>query len=195
MKPFLFFFSLLISLSGPIGAATDKNASSFEYQEKKHVDRFDFSGNFPNLENIDIDATKKYRVEMTLDGNFPLLEEIRYLGSFGDLKVKMTGTFHALTNADFSVASSNSKFDLRGTYQKHCTIRIASTRGNMTIIVPKDVGYVLTTHIGPKGRVVTDLKQKGFGWLERRYENDLQEKMITLSLETKEGVLTIKERD
>lgn len=170
-----------------------QNTQSFEYVEKKQVDRFNFSGNYPQLENIDIDATRKYRVEMLLDGNYPILSDIRYKGSIGELKVKMTGTFHKLTSAEYFLGSTQAKIDLRGSYKKPCTIHLTSSKGDVTVTLPKDTGYTVTVHQGPTGRVRTELKQKGYGWLERHYENAIVEKTLTIEIETKEGTITLKE--
>lgn len=178
MKRFALLFWFCFSLIPVLNAAPiDPSTAKFEVKEREkfRVDVFDFSGEYPQLENIDIDARRKKRVEMLLTGDYPILEKINYEGSFGSLIGKLTGSFANLTTVNFLCSSSAMQLDLTGNWQKDCEINIQGSTGNIVITLPKNVGLTVHTKTGPTGKVINNLEltKKGWGWMQKTYINDI----------------------
>lgn len=171
----------------------DNSASSFTTrQEKKRVDVYDFSGSFPQLENIDIDAKRKKRVELYLTGVYPNLETLIYEGTFGSLKGELTGQFPKLKSVDILCTSCAMNFDLEGKWEKSCEINIRGMKEDICLTIPKDIGIIVRTRVGARGRVFAgDLKKKGWlGVLNKTYRNHLAETaeiVLTINIETSDG--------
>lgn len=173
---FLMFFSFVAVFHQLYAEKIDPSTNSFEVREHKYkVDVFDFAGDYPNLENIDIDARRKKRVEMVLTGNYPLLEKINYEGSFGSLIGKLTGSFPALSAVNFMCSSAAMQLDLCGEWQKNCEILIRGSTGNIVVTLPKDIGVAVYTKTGTTGKVVNNngFRKKGWGWMNKTYVNEL----------------------
>lgn len=192
------YLILFLFLSGGLYALDiqhkiDSSASSFTTrQEKKRVDVYDFSGAFHQLENIDIDAKRKKRVELYLTGEYPNLETVIYEGSFGSLKGELTGHFPKLTSVDILCTSCAMNFDLIGKWEKSCEINIRGMKEDIYLTLPKDIGIIVRTHVGARGRVFAgDLKKKGWlGVLNKTYRNPLAETadiVLTINVETSDG--------
>lgn len=186
---FLFLFTPLF------GEGVDRSVTSFEKREKKHIDQFDFSGEWPNIENIDIDAKRKKRVEIDLTGTYPLLEKINFEGGFGLLRGEVTGHFPKLTLINFLCGASAMTLDFTAQWMQSCEINVRGSKENVTLILPKNVGLVVATKVGARGRVYAEgLKKKGFGLLSKSYENELAktaEIILRINVETSEGNIII----
>jgi len=173
----------------------DRSVSSFEQREKKHVDRFDFSGEWPNMETIDIDARRKKRVEVDLTGSYPLLESINFEGGFGLLRGEITGDFPKLERVNFLCGSSAITLDLTSAWRQSCTITVRGLNEDVTLLLPADVGLVVQTKVGARGKVYMDgLKKKGFGIWKKNYRNPeskSSEIVLTINVETQDGNIII----
>lgn len=200
----LLFICLSSSLSAiPQGAgrfvtSVDKGASSFEMRKKMRVDVFDFSGGYPNLENIDIDAKRKKRVEFTLTGEYPILETIQYDGSFGILTGKLTGNFPKLRSVNFLCGSCAINLDLSSDWKQSCEINVRGAKENVILKLPKSVGLIVHTKTGVNGKVIPAegfKKQGWFGVLNKTYHNPLVETaeiVLTLNIETTDGNIILE---
>ncbi|MFZ0564954.1 MAG: hypothetical protein WAM28_02015 [Chlamydiales bacterium] len=188
------FFLLLVS---PLWAnPIDPSISSYEVQKKMQVEVYDFSGDFPNLKNIDIDARRKKRVEFILTGNYPLLEEITYEGGFGIFQGDLTGNFPNLSRISFLCTSCCMNFDLTGNWAKSCEINIRGMKENVIIKLPKEeVGIVVHTKTSAGRKVVVnDLRKKGWGILNKTFVNELYNEAdvtLILNVETTEGSIIL----
>lgn len=169
----------------------DRTASSFDQRKKLRIDAFDFSGAWPNLENIAIDGKRKRRVEIDLTGKYPLLESISYEGGFGTLSADLTGEFPLLETVDFVCGASKMTFDLRSEWQRNCTINIGGRTEDITLLLPTDVGLVVNTKVGAAGKVIVEgLKKRGMGILKKKYDNGLVETaeiVLQINVETSGG--------
>lgn len=194
---FLFFSFFLLSTSSLLALKIDPSSSVYELREKKfRVDLFDFSGEYPHLENIDIDAKRKKRVEMLLTGEYPLLETINYEGTFGSMIGKFTGSFPKLTLANFVCSSATMQFDLTGDWQQSCEINIRGTTGQILVTLPKDVNVTVNTKTGPLGKVInSNLVKKGWGVLNKTFVNkqvpDEAVIHLNVNIETEKGKITL----
>lgn len=194
MKYFLIALAFLI---GPalFAESIDHNASSFSQRERprERVDTYDFSGIFPNLENIDIDAKRKKRVEFDLSGEYPLLTSVNYEGSFGHLNGKLTGQYPALTLVNLFCTNCAMQLDLSGAWQRSCEINIIGQKEDVMLTLPEGVGLIIHTKTAPSGKVVAKegLKKQGvFHIWKKTYQNDLAETadiVLTLYVETTAG--------
>lgn len=189
---FAFILSLLASFH-LFGDIVDQSAASFELREKKRTDVFEFPGEYANLKNINIDATRKKKVEFYLNGDYPLLKTVNYEGGFGVLKGELTGKFPQLTLVNFLCTSCNIDFDLSGQWEQNCEITVRGMKEDITLILPTNVGLVIHTKTSPSGKVIAnhELKKKGWlGVLNKTYYNTLSETsdvVLTLHLETTDG--------
>lgn len=139
---FLFFVSSFFGTSLH-ALRIDPNASSFAQREKKKVEVYDFTGDYPKLEDVDIDARKKINVELLLSGNYPLLKKINFEGGFGAVSGAITGTFPLLETVDIVCTDSLLSLNLDAKWEKECTINIAGT-GDIVLNLPKDIGLLVT---------------------------------------------------
>lgn len=163
----------------------DPSSSSFELREKKRVDLFDFSGPFPQLENIDIDARRKKRVEMLLTGDYPLLQSVNYEGGFGSLMGKLTGHFPQLGLINVACHSAAMHLDLQGDWERDCEINIRGTTSEIVLKLPQDVSLVVNTRKSPTGKILCseELSKKGWwGWLKKTYTKEVPDSEVTLTL-------------
>lgn len=157
------------------------------------VDVFDFSGGYPNLENIDIDAKRKKRVELTLTGDYPILETINYDGSFGLLTGKLTGNFPKLKLVNFLCTSCAINLDLTSEWKQSCEIKVKGAKENVILKLPESVGLIVHTKTGARGKVIPKegLKKKGWiGVFNKTYSNPLAETsevVLTITIETSDG--------
>lgn len=189
----------LAFLSSTLFAITaDTDAAKFEMRpQTKHVDVFDFSKTYPLLENIDIDARRKKKVEFNLTGEFPVLETLTYDGTFGSLVGRFTGTFPKLREVNFLCTSCAMDFNLLGKWERSCEINIRGMKEDIILKVPKDIGVIVHTKVGVRGKVViADMKKKGwFGVLNKTYRNSLaktSEVVLTINVEATEGRIIIE---
>jgi len=175
MKKLFLLLILFLGIFSDLRAEkVDPSASSYELREKSkfRTDVFDFSGAYPNLENIDIDARRKKRVEMLLTGDYPLLEKVNYEGSFGNMIGKFTGSFPKLTLVNFLSSSAAMEIDLTGEWKQSCEINVRGSTGNISLTLPKDVGVIVHTKTGTSGKVVNNgLTKKGWGWTNKTFVN------------------------
>lgn len=194
---FLIFSFFLLSTSSLLALKVDPSSSVYELKERKfRVDVFDFSGEYPHLENIDIDARRKKRVEMLLTGEYPLLESINYEGTFGSMIGKFTGSFPKLTLANFVSSSASMQFDLTGEWKQSCEINIRGTTGQILVILPKDVNVTVNTKTGALGKVINNtLIKKGWGVLSKTFVNkqvpDESATHLVVNIETEKGKITL----
>jgi hypothetical protein len=189
---------LLLLLSCSLFAETiDPSLNDFKIKEREtvRVDRYEFPGTYDKLENIDIDASRKMRVELDLSGAYPLLKKINYFGTFGTVNGKLTGAFPQLDLIDFHASNTQMKLDLNGKWEKNCTINLKGGRGQIELILPKDIALVVNTKVGLKGRVINhSLKKKGKGILKKTYINPeaLSSPIeLTLNIEVSEGKIIL----
>ncbi|MCP5469090.1 MAG: hypothetical protein H7A36_01110 [Chlamydiales bacterium] len=189
--------TFFLILAAPLLAVrVDPTSKGFDNHEKRqHVDTFDFSGLYPHLENIDIDAVRKKNVEIDLSGEYPLLHSICYDGTFGMCKGLLTGTFPMLSDIDITVTSNKVKLDLRGDWQKNCEINIRGTSADIVLELPKSVGLDIYAKRSVSGKISAKdgLKKKGFGQLRKHFvANPDAEVTLTLNLEVTSGTIVLK---
>jgi len=199
MKQLFSLFCFLVSLSSLHANTPDRAARSYVEQPKKYrVDTYDFSGVYPNLENIDINARKKKHVKFDLSGEYPVLETVEYEGSFGLFDGKLTGFYPNLKFATFSMTNSLMDFDLRGKWQRSCEINISGTDRDVTLYLPSDIGISVEAHTGLKGSVHAPAEFKKRGWLpfaKKVYENELVETadvVLHITVSTGDGHVYLK---
>ena len=180
--------------------APDPSSSSFEVKQsgKFRVDTFDFSGVYPQLENIDVDGRRKKNVEFHLTGEYPLLESVNYKGTFGSLSGELTGNFPLLSLINFMCTSCAMRFDLNADWQRSCEINITGGTENIVLKLPKNVGLVIHTTTAARGKVIPckGLKKKSWlGIFKKTYENELVESspiIITLNIALSDGSIILE---
>lgn len=166
-------------------------------QVRHHVDRFDFSGSFPNLEDIDIDARKKKRVEFDLSGDYPKLASVNYEGSFGHLKGDLTGKYPLLSSVNILCTSCAMQLNLAGEWKQSCQIAIRGMKEDIVLTLPEDVGLIIHTKTSPSGKVIAKEGLKKKGWFKiwkKTYHNALAETapvVLTLDIETTDGKIIL----
>lgn len=193
---FLFF---LLFLASPLCAEQiDRQASSYQLRKiNQRVDKFDFSGDFPNLENIDIDARRKKRVEFNLSGDYPLLTSVNYEGTFGHLKGDLTGNYPVLNLVNLLCTSCAMQLDLTGDWKQSCQINIRGQKEDIVIKLPDGVGLIIHTKVGLNGKVFPKEGLKKQGWyhvLNKTYKNALAETapiVLTLNIEATDGRIVL----
>lgn len=184
----------LLSLFGE-NFSVDADARSFEMREaKRHrIDTFDLKGSYPELENIDIDARRKKNVEFYLSGEYPQLEQLNYEGSFGNFVGKLTGNFPKLSLINLLTLNCAMHLDLQADWQQNCQINIKGAKEDIVIQLPQEVGLVVHTKTGAKGKVIvnSNLKKRGrLGFLNKTFENDKVQSasvVLTFNIELTEG--------
>lgn len=198
MKFVLLFVCLAFGSTLLAAVPVDRSASSFQMRQmKQRVDTFDFSGAFPNLENIDIDARKNKRVDFDLSGDYPQLTSVNYEGSFGFLKGKLTGNYPLLNSVNILCTSCAMQLDLIGDWKQSCLITIRGTKEDIALTLPEGVGLVIHTKTSPSGKVVAKDGLKKQGWFKiwkKTYQNELAETapvVLTLDIETTDGKIIL----
>ncbi|QVE48706.1 hypothetical protein SBV42_02825 [Chlamydia crocodili] len=167
---FFFIFSSLLSVSLPVFSE-----HYISEDEKFYIDRFNFSGEFPDMETMEIHAQRKKRVHFDASGEFPKLESIVYNGSFGFLRAKLTGNYPGLTSLVFTCSSCKMDLDFRGNWHKNTTISVSNESEPLTLTFPKNVGVIVHTKVSTKGKVVLegDFEKRGRGIWNKTYHNSL----------------------
>lgn len=184
--------------SSRFDVSIDHSSSSFEMRKKMRVDVFDFSGAFPQLENIDIDARRKKRVEFYMTGDYPKLKKVNYEGSFGNLSGELTGHFPLLSQINFLCGSCTMDLDLTAPWEHSCEITITGMREDIHLKLPKDVGLIISTKTGVKGKVFPSEELKKKGWLgvwNKTFRNALADQhpiVLTLYIETTDGKIFLE---
>lgn len=171
-----FFILLVVCASSLFAEKIDPQAKSYvTIQKERRVDTFDFSGTYPELEEINIDAKKKMRVEMVLNGSYPVLKDFLYVGCFGTFDGIVTGHFHAIKEMTFACGSSSCSLDFTGTWDQDCTINIKNNYGDVAIKLPENVAITLETKVGPAGKIICHneslLKKKTLNWMRKSFCN------------------------
>lgn len=194
----LFLLSVLFS---PLiaSAAIDRTVSSFETPrpQNQRVDRYDFSGEFPNLKKVDIDAKKKKKIEFDLSGEYPLLTVVNYTGNFGHLKGDFTGNYPLLEQMNLVCGSCAMELDLNGNWQKSCHITIKGGEKDIVIQLPEEVGLVIYTKTAIPGKVIAKeslIKHKWYKILNKTYYNDKAKTapvVLTLDIELTDGQIIL----
>ncbi|ADZ18436.1 hypothetical protein [Chlamydia psittaci] len=167
---FLFVFSFITSFSLPV-----YSEHYISEDEKFHIDRFNFSGEFPDMETMEIHAQRKKRVHFDVSGDFPKLESIVYNGSFGFLRAKLTGRYPELTSLVISCSSCKMDLDFRGKWERNATISLSNEAEPLTLTLPKNVGVIVHTKVSTKGKVMLegDFEKRGRGIWRKTYHNSL----------------------
>jgi hypothetical protein len=198
MRVTILFVVLFLFSSGLWATKVDPETTSFSHHEEKRyrVDTFDFSGEYPQLENIDIDARRKKRVELNLTGEYPLLEKINYEGSFGSLAGRLTGKFSSLSSVTISCSSAAMQLDFSGKWEKNCEITIRGSTGDILLVLPKDIGVLVKTKTSPTGKVQNlSLSKKGWGWMNKTFVNEhyaVSPILLTINIEATKANVIIK---
>ncbi len=125
----------------------------FNSREEFYTENMDFTGSFPELKTIDIDARRQKRVALKLVGDYPVLEKIQYEGTFGYLVGSLTGSFPALENVQYLCSACSINLDLTGIWEKSCRIVIKNCVEPIVLKLPKDIGVIITTKTAMKGKV------------------------------------------
>lgn len=205
-------FLLLLLFSTPL-LAEKINPDSKSYvtiQKERRVETYDFSGDFPELEEINIDAKRKMRVEMVLNGNYPSLKDFLYVGSFGTFEGVVTGHFSKIKEMTFACGSSSVCLDFNGTWDKDCVINVHNNYGDVTLKLPQNVALTVSTKVGPTGKIVSNdkslLKKKSLNWMHKSFCNldghpylfpnekkppNSELVHLHFNIEVKEGVITL----
>lgn len=167
--------SLFIALSGLYAFGSPQIGNYLSEDEKFFVDAFDFSGEYPEMETIEIHAQRKKRVTLDVSGNFPKLESIVYQGSFGLLQAQMTGTYPELSSLTMQCTACKMQMDFRGEWKQNAFITASNEQEPMIVILPKNVGVVVHTKTTFKGKVYVegDYTKQGRGIWNRVYHNPL----------------------
>lgn len=202
--------SLLLCTSVLTAQKIDPSATHFGNDEKKQrVDLFDFSGEYLHLEKVNIDAKKKMRVEVLLDGSYPALKSLAYVGSFGTIDGTLTGTFPQIEKMDFICGSSSVNLNFEGKWEKDCVISVLNNYGDVVLTLPKNVALTVTTKTGPTCKVTpcSELKKKkNLNWMHKDFYNALGASFLSkkeverdpalvhlhFNIEVKEGHITLK---
>lgn len=195
----LFLFLLLTSILFAERITIDPSSRSFEARppQRMRVDTYDFEGEYPELEKIEIDARRKKNVEFLLTGEYPALETLNYEGTFGILKGELTGNFPKLSAINFLCTSCAMRLDLAADWKQSCTIHIRGADEDIVLNLPKNVGLVIHTKVGVKGKVVVCEKLKKMGWFrifKKTYENPLAKTapvVLTIHVETTDGRIVL----
>jgi hypothetical protein len=171
-----FFIILYTSSLQAERYSADRSARRYESAQpkKQRVDIFDFEGEYPELEHINIDAKRKKNVEFHLTGNYPELELVNYEGSFGSLTGKLTGQFPKLEMINFLCSNCAMQLDLNSNWTQSCEINIRGMDEDVVISLPKDIGLEIHTKVAVKGKVLPcdGLKKKEkLGVLKKTYTN------------------------
>lgn len=125
----------------------------FNPREEFYTENMDFSGTFPELKTIDIDARRQKRVSLNLVGDYPVLQKIQYEGTFGNLTGSLTGHFPLLENMQYFCSTCSINLDLTGTWEKSCHLIIKNNREPVILRLPKDIGVIIKTKTSLKGKV------------------------------------------
>ncbi len=192
-------FSLLF-VGTLVGGEADRSIRAFEEKvpQKRKIDTYDFSGDYPELSTVEIDARRKKNVEVLLNGEYPVLEEVVYEGSYGKLVGDLTGYFPRLSSVSIACGSAKMEIDLRGVFEKSCEIYIRGLKEEVVLSLPEGVGLVVHTHNTPGIPVVnrSDLKKKGwFGFTKKTFQNPLAKEapvVLTIYIETTNGAITLQ---
>ncbi|MEZ5315381.1 MAG: hypothetical protein R3E91_04135 [Chlamydiales bacterium] len=190
----IFLLTLLLFSPSLFSHPIDRSMTNFQmHQINHHVDRFDFSGEFPNLQNIDIDGRKKKRVEFDLSGDYPLLNSVRYQGSFGFLKGAFTGKYPSLSFVTILAKNCAIQLDLKGRWSCDCEMIIRGMKEDVIIHLPEDIGLIIHTKTSPSGKVFAKKglkKQNRWTIWKKTYQNPLAKTasvVLTLNIETTDG--------
>jgi len=197
MRFWMGLFFLLFAIHPLHALRVDPSTSRFSAGHQKfRIDTFDFSGEYPQLANIDIDARRNKRVDLLLTGVYPALEEVCYEGSFGVLKGEITGSFPKLTVMNILCSSASMSLDLRGKWENSCAINIRGSTGDISILLPKDVGITVHTKATPLGKVIaTSVQQQGWGLINKTFTNDQAETapvQLTIHVEVTKATITLE---
>jgi hypothetical protein len=197
-----YLIPLLLLGSSLLGVeySVDPSCRSFELRQpvKQRIDTFSFEGEYPELENIDIDATRKKHVEFYLTGDYPALERIDYEGNFGQLMVEVTGTFPKLSLINFLTQNCAMNVDLTAPWQQSCEINIRGGKKDIIVLLPKDIGLIIHTTTAAKGKVIPCeglAKKKLFGFFNKTFENEQAHTApicLTLKITLTEGSIILK---
>ncbi len=192
-------YLLILFLCAPLLAVKiDPTVSSFEQREhKQRIDVYDFKGEYPDLEKIDIDGRRKKNVEIYLSGNYPLLKKITYDGGFGVLIGELTGDYPELRTVDIKCGDANMELDLRGKWHQSCTINIAGLKENISIDLPTDVGVIVNTKTKLRGKVISNqMKKQGrLQIFNKTFHNDLVQTapvVVTLNVDLTDGRIILR---
>ncbi|CRI33104.1 Uncharacterized protein BN1224_CV14_A_06130 [Chlamydia pneumoniae] len=191
---YLFFFIVLFA-SGSFGNQLLSVPCWLSEEESFYTHRFDFSKSYPDMENMEIQAQRKKRVEFNLTGEFPKLETLNYQGSFGHLRAKCRGVYPVLYALNFSCSSCKMDMDFRGKWNRSSTITISNQKESINLKLPKDVGVIVNTKTSLKGNVCpgsTFIKQ-GWGVWNKIYHNDLvgfSEVTLIFNVSSEGGTIT-----
>ncbi|AAX50745.1 hypothetical protein [Chlamydia trachomatis] len=161
-------------------------------EEQFYMDRFVFSGQYPDMETMEIHAERKKRVQFNVTGSFPKLESVVYKGSFGLLRSKIKGECPELSSVNLSCTSCRMDLDFRGEWKKNASIYIRNEQEPITIMLPKDIGVVVYTQVDMNSKVVAEgsLIKRGRGFWKKTFRNSLVgESPVTLTfhVETRNG--------
>lgn len=198
MKLILLFLFLCAQLCAETFTA-DGSASSYETVKPKkyRIDTFDFSGQYPQLGKIEIDARRKKNVVFQLTGNCPLLERVNYEGFFGTLSGKLTGNFPLLSVVNILCTNCTMDLDLSAHWQHSCMITLRGSEGDIVLKLPKDVGLIIHTKTAVRGKVIPceSLTKKGWlGLLNKTYKNSLADTapvVLTINVELTDGSIVL----
>ncbi len=186
---------LILSFAPLCAAKIDPNHRKFDTSRKtQQVERYDFDGTYPQLEDVYIDAHKKKNVELKMEGEYPVLRNVTYDGSFGRVRADLTGSFPVLTDVDFKVTSSRVDLDLRGQWGSDCNIIVTGTSANVTIKLPDDVALDIKTKTTARGKAKCDkLKKKGL-FTKKRFQGGPEDADVTLTIyvEVTDGQITLR---
>ena len=192
---FLFFSTQLCAET----FTAESSASSYETvkPQKYRIDTFDFSGQYPQLEKIEIDARRKKNVVFKLTGNCPLLERVNYEGFFGTLSGKLTGNFPLLSVVNFLCTNCAMDLDLSSHWHRSCTINLRGSEGDIVLKLPQDVGLIIHTKTAARGKVIPceSLTKKGWlGLFNKTYQNSLFDTapvVLTINVELTDGSIVL----
>ncbi|MEG1542267.1 MAG: hypothetical protein RRZ67_02475 [Victivallaceae bacterium] len=166
---FSFWFSTAFAIT-----PHDTSIQSFSGKSEFYTEEMDFSGIYPHLENINIDATRKKRVELNLSGSYPVLKTVFYRGSFGTLAVNACGDLPVLENASFLCSSCHLLLDLSGQWSKSASITVKNENEDIRLIFPADIGVIVRTTTGLKGKVSSAMgfRKVSGSWNKKMFVND-----------------------
>ncbi|WP_213318705.1 hypothetical protein [Chlamydiifrater volucris] len=200
-KRFLLIFCVSLSplvLFGDIVAGRDlnvgvfRNSQNFSYgEEELYVERFDFSGKYPDLQDIDIDARRNKRVFLDCSGQFPLLKTISYEGTFGVLNGNFTGNYEALDYLSIRCTSCKINLSFEGLWKKDAVVNIRNRSEPICLRLPKTVGVIVQTRtsFGGKVNISQEYRQRKKGFRNKVFYNELAGTFptITFDIQTCDG--------
>ncbi|WP_213358061.1 hypothetical protein [Chlamydiifrater phoenicopteri] len=178
------------SVRNGLDTGTFRTAKNFSYgEEELHIERFDFSKKYPELQDIEIDAKRNKRVFLDCSGQFPLLKTISYEGTFGVLNGTFTGNYESLDYVSICCTSCKINLTFDGTWRKNAYVNICNRSEAICLRLPKTIGVIIQTHtsFGGKVNISPEYFQTKKGLRNKSFRNELAGSVPTITFDIQTG--------